>query len=296
MRTICPDFCHSANPETVYVLDLYRADTPISDSELKFLSVLPPFNVLAIKTGASRTTELCPNRELPVFSLSEAAVSLLLSIGVDTVLVDCACPSVSRLSLVEHCPLCELMQGLYRCTVLDRRLILEDVPRLPLGVRRDGSLYTRIQWANGTVKNPYYWVCNLIDDDLERFGGTWGANTMGPAHAIIDFFGESQTISAIRLFNNCGAPHSIDQEMSSLVEIYTSNDPICSRFGNFEQDIDCIEWNLLASVELPMHEQWTNVVLEAPVKAKFVRLTLVKNHGTPLDVPWVELSELKIYP
>lgn len=51
---------------------------------------------------------------------------------------------------------------------------------LPLGVRRDGSYYTRIEWASHTESDPTFWVVNLIRDDTERNGGTWGANTMGP--------------------------------------------------------------------------------------------------------------------
>lgn len=47
----------------------------------------------------------------------------------------------------------------------------------PLGVRRDGSYYTRIEWASHTESDPTFWVVNLIRDDLERNGGTWGANT-----------------------------------------------------------------------------------------------------------------------
>ena len=38
----------------------------------------------------------------------------------------------------------------------------------PLGVRRDGSYYTRIEWANMTESDPTFCVNNLIDDDTER--------------------------------------------------------------------------------------------------------------------------------
>ena len=38
----------------------------------------------------------------------------------------------------------------------------------PLGVRRDGSYYTRIEWASHTESDPTFWVVNLIRDDLER--------------------------------------------------------------------------------------------------------------------------------
>ena len=44
----------------------------------------------------------------------------------------------------------------------------------PLGVRTDGSYYTRIEWASHTETDPMLWVLNVIDDDVERNGGTWG--------------------------------------------------------------------------------------------------------------------------
>ena len=46
---------------------------------------------------------------------------------------------------------------------------------LPMGVRRDGSYYTRIEWAAVTESDPTFWVCNVISDDHERNGGTYGA-------------------------------------------------------------------------------------------------------------------------
>ena len=44
---------------------------------------------------------------------------------------------------------------------------------LPVGIRRDGSYYTRILWADVTENDPTFWVNNLINDDLARIGGTW---------------------------------------------------------------------------------------------------------------------------
>ena len=68
----------------------------------------------------------------------------------------------------------------------------------PLGVRRDGSYYTRIEWASHTESDPTFWVVNLIRDDTERNGGSWGAITMGPAHVVLSFFGEEQVVSRVR--------------------------------------------------------------------------------------------------
>lgn len=77
---------------------------------------------------------------------------------------------------------------------IDRRNHMEE-KLFPLGVRRDGSYYTRIEWASHTESDPCFWVGNVIDDDTQRNGGTWGANTMGPADVVLSFFGETQKIS-----------------------------------------------------------------------------------------------------
>ena len=98
----------------------------------------------------------------------------------------------------------------------------------PLGVRRDGSYYTRIEWASHTESDPTFWVVNLIRDDLERNGGTWGANTPGPATAVLSFFGESQKISKIRIFRNVGL------DISILEELAKASPEIYSKLSNFD--------------------------------------------------------------
>ena len=46
----------------------------------------------------------------------------------------------------------------------------------------------------------------------------------------------------------------------------------------------------LAWGKLPEQE----IVLDEPVEARFVRMDLLENFGTP--IPWTETSEIKIYP
>lgn len=38
---------------------------------------------------------------------------------------------------------------------------------LPVGIRRDGSYYTRIEWAGTTESDPTFRAANLIRDDYE---------------------------------------------------------------------------------------------------------------------------------
>ena len=91
------------------------------------------------------------------------------------------------------------------------------------GVRRDGSYYTRVDFATVTESDPTFWVNNIIDDDLERCGGTWGANSETTADVVLSFFGEMQTVSKIMLYKNVGLDISILEELAKHVNIYISD-------------------------------------------------------------------------
>ena len=166
----------------------------------------------------------------------------------------------------------------------------------PLGVRRDGSYYTRIEWASHTESDPTFWVVNLIRDDLERNGGTWGANTMGPASVVLSFFGEEQTVSKVRIFRNVGITISILEELAKTVDIYVSDTDEPRKLRRKEDKIDDVPWEFVTRVNMEKAEGWQDVTLPKPVKAKYLRFDLVENHGTPPDIPWTETSEIKVYP
>lgn len=167
---------------------------------------------------------------------------------------------------------------------------------LPVGVRRDGSYYTRIEWTDSTVNNPLFWVCNLIDDDIERSGGTWGANTMGPANVVLSFFGEEQEISRVRFFHNVGLPISILEEEAKQIRMYISNTEEPRSLKADTDKIDDVPWELVGDFAMKKEMSWQEFVLDKPVTAKYVRIELVENFGTPPEIPWTETSELKIYP
>lgn len=164
----------------------------------------------------------------------------------------------------------------------------------PLGVRRDGSYYTRIEWASHTESDPTFWVVNLIRDDLERNGGTWGANTLGPAHVVLSFFGESQKVSKIRIFRNVGLDISILEELAKVVDIYYSNTDEPRKLRRKEDSIDDVEWIFVKHVDMEKAEGWQEIPLDEPIEAKYIRIDLLENFGTP--IPWTETSEVKIYP
>jgi len=165
----------------------------------------------------------------------------------------------------------------------------------PLGVRRDGSYYTRIEWASHTEADPTFWVANLIRDDLERDGGTWGAHTMGPADVVLSFFGESQTIRRIRIFRNVGASISILEELAKYIDIYVCDTDEPRSLRRAGDDIGAVGWQKVMRAQMEKAEGWQEFVLEQPVQAKYVRFTLVENFGTPPDIDWVETSEIKLY-
>ncbi len=166
----------------------------------------------------------------------------------------------------------------------------------PIGVRRDGSYYTRVEWASHTVEDPCIWVLNVIDDDVERNGGTWGANTMGPADVVLGFFGESQTVGKVNLFKNVGKDISILEELAKTINIYVSNTDEPRNLKTEDDKIDSVKWEKVATVTTEKSEGWQEVVLDKPVAAKYVRVELVENHGTAPDLPWTEINEIKIFP
>ena len=166
----------------------------------------------------------------------------------------------------------------------------------PLGVRRDGSYYTRIEWATHTESDPTFWVVNLIRDDTERNGGTWGANTMGPATVVLSFFGEEQVVGKIRIFRNVGLDISILEELAKTIDIYYSDTDEPRKLRRMGDRIDDVPWTFLKRVDMEKAEGWQEIPLDAPVKAKYLRFDLIENHGTPPDIPWTETSEIKVYP
>ena len=163
------------------------------------------------------------------------------------------------------------------------------------GIRRDGSYYTRIQWASHTVQTPLFWVNNLIDDDIGRSGGTWAANTMGPANVILDFFGELQEISHVRIYHNVGLPESLMEELASEINLYICDDDKCQRFGDEEADIEQVKWTRILTCRMEKREGWFEFEIDKPVTGKYIRIEMVKNFGTPPDVPWTETNEVKFY-
>ena len=164
----------------------------------------------------------------------------------------------------------------------------------PLGVRTDGSYFTRIEWASHTESDPMLWVLNAIDDDTERNGGTWGANTFGPANVVLSFFGEEQTVSKIRIFRNVGITASVLEELARQINVYVSDTDEPRSLRTKEDKIDDVPWTLVKEVPIEKAEGWVDVTLDKPVAARYVRFELVGNRSDVID--WTEISELKIFP
>ena len=169
---------------------------------------------------------------------------------------------------------------------------------LPIGVRRDGSFYTRVLWADVTENDPTFWVNNLINDDLERNGGTWGANSETTANAVLDFFGEAQTVSRVSIFKNVGITISVLEELAKQINIYVSCDDDVLKLRRKEDSIDSVKWVKVGTMDTVMEEGWQDIVLSAPFTAKYVRVELVDNFCKRDDsfIPWIETSEIKLYP
>ena len=169
---------------------------------------------------------------------------------------------------------------------------------LPVGVRTDGSFYTRVLWADVTENDPKFWVNNLINDDLDRNGGTWGANSETTANCVIDFFGETQEIKKIALYKNVGITISVLEELAKTVNIYVSNDDTPLLLRSNENKVDEANWVKIASMATIKEEGWQEIVLDMPVCAKYIRVELVDNFckRDATFIPWIEMNELKLYP
>ena len=167
----------------------------------------------------------------------------------------------------------------------------------PLGVRRDGSYYTRIMWANVTEKDPKFWVCNMISDDHERNGGTYGANTETTADVMLDFWGETQLISKIRIFKNVGITISVVEELARYINIFVSTSDEPAKIRTADDDINSADWTLVKKIAIVKEFGWQEVTLDAPVAAKYVRVQLEDNFCKRDEtfIPWCETSEVKFY-
>ncbi len=168
---------------------------------------------------------------------------------------------------------------------------------LPIGVRRDGSYYTRVLWADITENDPMFWVNNLINDDLERNGGTWGANTDTCANAVLDFFGETQTVSKISIYKNVGVTISVLEELAKNINIYVCNTDEPLKLRGKDDKIDSVEWTKICTMDTVMEEGWQDILLDTPVEAKYIRVEMVDNFCERGDkfIPWIETSEIKVY-
>ena len=82
----------------------------------------------------------------------------------------------------------------------------------------------------------------MIWKDLERNGGTWGANSETTANAVLDFFGETQTIGKISIYKNVGITISILEELAKYINIYVSTTDEPLKLRRKEDKIDDIAW------------------------------------------------------
>jgi len=165
----------------------------------------------------------------------------------------------------------------------------------PIGVKRDGSYYTRVEWTNATLTTPLYWVNNINDDDTSRNGGSWAAPVAENAGVILSFFGETQTVGKIKIFHNVGATISPLDELASKIKIYTSNDPNLQRIGDEKADVSKFNWTKIVSTAMEQKEGWVTLKLKEPIKARYIRLQLIENFGTPPNRSFIETNEIKLY-
>ena len=162
---------------------------------------------------------------------------------------------------------------------------------LPIGQKRDGSYYMNIQWASHTESDPRFWVSNLLTQDIERNGGTYGCNTFGPAHVVFGFFGEEQVLNKLKVYKNVGVTKSVIEELAAALDIYVCDtDEPAEKLRTKEDDINSVNWQHVKLADLKEEYGWEEIEFDAPVKAKYLRVDLVINRSKTID--WVEISKI----
>lgn len=308
-----------------YVVDLYRTEHCVKKEDIEHIANLDFFNILYIKTKNSYQDKCWETFDPNYIYIDPSAAEFIVEAGISGVGFDALAVEEfgsekaethkillknNAVVIIEGVDLRNVDEGYYFSACLPinipdsdgapaRSILIpeEELPRHrnQIGVRRDGSYFTRIEWVSHTTDNPNTWVLNLIDDNLDRFGGTWGANTSGPANVVLSFFGEKQNIGMFRIFHNVGIDISVLEELAKTVRIYISDDDRATTL-KMGEDIQAVNWSRVAEIEMEMKEKWTTIVPKVPVSCKYVRLELVENFLSYEKLPWIETSELKIYP
>lgn len=175
---------------------------------------------------------------------------------------------------------------------------MKDAEIPSVGVRRDGSFYTRVLWADVTENDPCFWVNNIINDDLCRNGGTWGANSDTTANCVLDFFGETVEIGEVAIYKNVGLDISILEELTKNVNIYVCENDSPLKLRRKEDKVDAAEWTQVCRFDVVKEQGWQKIVLEKPVAAKYIRMEMIDNFCARDDkfIPWIEMNEIKLYP
>lgn len=169
---------------------------------------------------------------------------------------------------------------------------------LPVGVKRDGSLYSRVLWASTTESDPTFWVCNLLTEDHGRNGGTYGANAEEKVDVVLDFFGETKVLSRLCVYKNVGIDISVPEELCRQMNIYISEEDAFSKLRTKNDRIDTVKWTPVGSINMEKEFGWEEITFEKPIRAKYVRIEMAGNFCKPGKdfIPWIETSEVKLYP
>ncbi len=181
-----------------------------------------------------------------------------------------------------------LLAGLCGCCIIDTSTKVDVL-------RKDGSFFTRIEWASHPGTNPTKWVGNLIDDDSALENGAWEADTTGTANAVLSFFGEKAEIGSFKI-NDVGGLQKDSNEVPRKINIFVTEDIGPARLGSERAQVAKFPWTRVAGTELGQKEGWIDLPLEKPVYARYVRIELIGNPKSQSKNPWPVLGEVKIFP
>ena len=90
---------------------------------------------------------------------------------------------------------------------------------------------------------------------------------------------------------------SVPEELAKHLNIYISATDEPQKLRRKEDDINSVDWKLVKSVDLKKEFGWEDIEFDSPKEAKYIRFEFIDNFCDKANfIPWVETSEIKIYP
>ena len=93
---------------------------------------------------------------------------------------------------------------------------------------------------------------------------------------------------------NVGESISKPEEIASSVDIFICDtDEPAKKLRTKDDDINSVSWKHIKRAPLTEAIEWEDIVLDEPVKAKYLRIDLLENRSDTID--WIEFSKVRVF-